>query len=472
MTIKTNPNLLWSSLLSFSLLFGACNSNAPETATADNHTQAPNSPVVSYNELAVAPPIKGVDVPFQFYTLTTDEPKEINTPNGSRITIHANAFVDKNGQLVEGEVDIRYREFHNAAEIIASGIPMHNPDNGAYMQTAGMFEIKGEQNGKEIFIAANKPLHVEMGSKIEGDAFSFYQLGPKDCRWEDKGTQAAKPNQRKLTCLRQLDEELETAKPKFVKSTQTNNFVFDLEIDYRRRPELKAFKNVVWEYTGQGSNPEQNEWIFEAGTTWNSIDLNPLDNGYYQLVFTGSGKEFSTTVRPVLSDEDYDKALAEFNQRSLAEYEAIKAKQASIREGAEAQMDLMRSFNVNDFGIYNWDIWKNGNRLKCHLKPEFDILAEESFEQTGNRRVSFFLVSDDSRSVVRYDGSDLDKFSFNPEEENMLVAVLPNGRAALAKNEDFKTFGKRLNNKQWTLQLETTGEVITSVEDLRKLMQS
>ncbi|MFK7799701.1 MAG: hypothetical protein AB8E82_19765 [Aureispira sp.] len=506
MTIKTNPNLFLTALVSFSLFLGACN-NTPSTTTdteesytssvqenttkvqknetnistdnpttigtAQAFTSTENQAITSAlgNILAVAPPIAGVDVPYHDYTINAAQGKLIVTPTGSRIAIPANAFVDQAGNPIKGEVTIKYREFHAAEDIIASGIPMHDPETGAYMQTAGMFEIKGNQNGEEIFMTANKPVQVDMNSQVAGNDYNFYQLGAKDCRWKDKGSKPAQPNTYKQVTLKKLDAALKQTlegKPKFVKNNQTNNFVFDLQVDYKRQPELKTFKNVIWEYTGQGKDPEQNEWVFES--QWDGVDIKPLDNGYYEMLFSGPNKKFSTTVRPVLSDKDYDKALANFNKKNRAAYEQAKEQQAALRTGLEAQGDLVRSFQVNNFGIYNWDIWKRDNRRRCVMAPKFDLLAQKAFEKTGSKNVQYFLVTNDYRSVVRYYDGNLDKFSYNPAEKNMLLAILPNGQAAVVKNNAFMDFDKQFNKKKWNVELATTGQVISSVEDLKYLI--
>lgn len=491
MTIKINSNLLLICLVSFGLFLGACNNTPPvathkdklhlsqvqETTNRGKNASLsanvePKTSAEALSPLTIAPPVEGVNIPYQRYVIEASEAKEIVTPTGSRIIIPANAFVDKQGKPVTGEIDIRYREFHTAADIIASGIPMHNPETGAYMQTAGMFEIKGAQNGEEIFMTASKPVKIDMASQVAGDDYNFYQLGAKDCRWKDKGIRPAQPNTYKLASLRKLDAELQqqTAnKPKFVKSTQTNNFVFDLQVDYKRQPELKPFKNIVWEYTGEGADPEQNEWVFES--QWEGVSIEPLANGYYEMIFKGINKTFSTNVRPVLNDKDYDKALADFNKRTQKAYAKAKKKQEAVRKGIEAQADLIRSFKVSDFGIYNWDIWKNDKRRRCRVIPSFDMLAHEAFEKTGSRNVQYFLVTKNNRAVVRYDNNTLKEFSYNPDEENLLLAILPNGQAAVVKNTAFIAFDKQKVKNQWNLTLTTTEDRISSVEDIKRLVR-
>ena len=505
MTITINPNLLWSCLVSFGLLLSACNqaAPAPENELHSSHVQdAPENPQIGealaviptnvattdegtrpesapsstapIEKLSIAPPIAGVDVPFQTYRFNAEDPKEIVTPTGTRIKIPASAFVDQAGKAVQGEVVIRYREFHTAADIITSGIPMHEPETGNYMETAGMFEIKGAQNGEEIFMSASKPVKIDMVSQVAGNQYNFYQLGAKDCRWQDKGTAPATPNTPKIAALKKLDAELKQqqskAKPRFVKSSQTNNFVFDLEVDYRRQPELKTFKNVVWEYTGEGADPEQNEWVFSEGTRWDGVKIEPLDNGYYEMIFHNSAQEFRTTVRPVLTDKDYDKALEAFNQRTAAATAAFNEQQEFSRQYYKSQGDLMRSFEVSEFAIYNWDCWKSSRDRRYHLDPRFDILAQEVLQKTGTDNVQYYLVSSNNRSVVSFRKEMFSAFTYNPKEKNTIVAILPNGQAAVVKPSAFEAFEKKILKDRFKVNLVTSEEIITSAADLKRLM--
>ena len=131
-------------------MIGIGMTNAPACVAPPGGSQK----VVGTNPIAMSVPAREGGVAFQFDQSTT-------VVIIGRIRIAAEAgekipmdwAVDKNGQPIKGEVEIAYREFHNAAEIIASGIPMTDKTGEKYMQTAGMFEVKGSVANETVEIA-------------------------------------------------------------------------------------------------------------------------------------------------------------------------------------------------------------------------------------------------------------------------------------------------------------------------------
>lgn len=455
MTVKTKILRLFTPVVAGAALLAACNSGSNQ-----QENQAINLPSdqegVERAILAVQPPITGLDVPFQSYTVPTSEGMTIETATGTTIEIPANAFVDKDGNPIAGTVDIQFREFHDATDIIASGIPMHNPETGEFMETAGMFEIKGAQNGQEIFVKGDKDIQVNLASFNEGNQFNFYKLGSKDCRWEDKGTAEAKPNLKKQTRLMELDAELPLVPVKPRKHSNVENFVFDLDVNYSMFPELKTFKGVVWEYAGQGENPEKNEWIFSSN--WDRIFLEKSSTGYFELVLSNKDKKFKTLVRPVLSDENYEEALAAFTETKMKAYNKVKKEQQDERDRLNAQANLVRSFNVAGFGTYNWDVWHQPGRTRCIAKPKFDLMANVDSEIN---KISYFLVMGERHAVVRYDPSTLAKFSFKPSDDNALLAILPEGKVAIFSVKDFKKLDLSKIEKEGSALMEMATETMT-----------
>lgn len=465
MTVTIKILRLFTPVVAGVALLAACNS-ASNNPT-DQVVNMPSDEEGIEMGLAVMPPIAGLDVPFQTYAVPTSDGMRIETATGTIIEIPANAFVDKDGNPITGTVDIKFREFHNATDIIASGIPMHNPETGEYMETAGMFEIKGEKEGQEIFVKGDKDIEVNLASFNEGDDFNFYKLGPKDCRWEDKGTGKATPNLKKESRLAVLDAELPLKPIKPRKHSNVENFVFDLDVNYSMFPELKTFKGVVWEYAGQGKNPEKNSWIFSSN--WEKIEVKKSPTGYFELILTDVEKTFKTLVRPVLSDADYEKALAEFTETKMKEYNKVKTAQADERARLSLQADLSRSFSVAGFGTYNWDIWHNPGRTICRPKPKFDVLANVD---TDVNKISYFLVMGERNAVVRYSPKTLSKFSFNASDENALLAVLPEGKIAIFSAKDFKGLDLAQLRKNKTVLMEMATETMTvaSLDNLDEVL--
>lgn len=465
MTVKTKFLRLFTPVVAGAALLAACNSDSNKPT--DQVMNMPSDEQgVEMPALAVMPPIAGLDVPFKSYEVATTEGMTIETATGTTIEIPANAFVDKDGNPITGTVDIKFREFHNATDIIASGIPMHNPETGEYMETAGMFEIKGEQAGQEIFVKGDKDIQVNLASFNEGDDFNFYKLGPKDCRWEDKGTGKAKPNLKKQTRLAELDAELPKVPVKPRKHSNVENFVFDLDVNYSMFPELKTFNGVVWEYAGEGKDPEKNDWIFSAD--WEKIDLKKSPTGFFELSLSSNDGNFTTLVRPVLSDANYEEALAAFTENKMKAYNKVKKAQQGERDRLKAQANLSRSFAVAGFGTYNWDIWHQPGRTLCHPKPKFDVLANVD---TDVNRISYFLVMGGRHSVVRYSPKNLAKFSFKASEDNALLAVLPEGKVAIFSAKDFRALdAEKIKNKSVLMEMATETMTVSSLDNLDEVI--
>lgn len=446
---------------------------APMTSETNNTTDLTTTEESTPNrnpafQLAVAPPIEGLDVPFQEYTIDAGQAQTLTTPTGTQLNIPADAFVNAEGKPVEGEVTIRYREFHTAEAIIASGIPMHEPETGDYMETAGMFEIRGEQGGSELFIRSDKDIRVDMASYVEGDEFNFYQLGPKDCRWKDKGTAAPTPNAQKAKDLAALNKKIDKVARQWRTPEEVTNTVFELDVDYSRVPALKAFRNVLWEYTGTGKNPEKNTWIYDI--SWEEAVVEQTPSGAYELTLTSGDQSFTTDVRPVLSGKDQEKALAHFRSTTAEEYERLeKERQEVMRRG-----ELVRSFNVTDFGICNWDTWVRRQQVagskRFILAPQFDLATQDLIEENPTK-VSYFHVTENQRSVVRYGAPSFNYFVINDREPSTLLAILPNGQVAMCSATTLASAAQAtVPNERIEVEFITLKEKATSISDIGDLI--
>jgi hypothetical protein len=137
----------------------------------------------------ISPLIKELDVPYTSYKIDNDQTKTIEHKTGSFITIPANAFVDKDGNLLKGKVEIEYREFKDVAEIIASGIPMSYDEDGEekHFESAGMIEILAYQNGEAVFINPEKKIAIKMTSDYPGNHYNLYNLDTTAKAWKDIG---------------------------------------------------------------------------------------------------------------------------------------------------------------------------------------------------------------------------------------------------------------------------------------------
>lgn len=447
------------------------NSNSTDTTTTNTVESTEQTITSEENLVGITPPLQNVDVPFKQYKINTDKAQTIQTETGTIIKIPKGAFTDLDGNPIEGKVDITYREFHDAAEIIASGIPMQNRDGGKYMETAGMFEINGTQAGNPIKIAEGKDVEVNMGSFVTGEKFDFFHFNKKTCNWETKGTAKPKPNQAKIAKLKALPKvPAKPVKPEKMDEASPDR-IFDLEVDYALYPELKAYHGVVWQYSGNNpkKDPVQNPWVYKED--WQSIELKPVDptTGKYSLELKNAQRTFKTDVVPALKGEDLKKALAKFKERN-AEYVQIKKDREEEEERLQAEADLLRSFRVNQFGVFNWDVWKQPGRMLVNADFDFGIEKKKV-----ENKITVFLVTGSRRSVIKYDERTKDRFSFDPSMENYLIAVLPGNQIATFDKEDFKKIDMNALRSQsgkpsYTFKMKVQNQAIASLNDLRTVI--
>ncbi len=268
----------------------------------------------------VRPPIPGIDVPKTEYPVNAETGSELYYESGTVVHIPENAFVDDQGNLIEGEVLVNYREFSDQAEIMASGIPMNYDSAGVnnWFTSAGMFEITATSEGQEVFMNANANVEVDLATTDQAQDFSLYildeetgewryersdintvitsdvmplsnawksyavQNGNKlmelefdamtfDERWqsddysyiyrkdEDHSEQIYSLPGKMIVGSSSVDWEVE---PKInieltaQKETVNGTITFTVDASEKTHPELRAFNNVVWEYQGEMSRSE------------------------------------------------------------------------------------------------------------------------------------------------------------------------------------------------------------------------
>ena len=379
-------------------------------------------PAVQTLNSKVDPPFENIDVAYQEFTLDQQQARTITLDNGSSIEIPAQAFVAKDGTPIKTAVTIQYREFHSPAEIISSGIPMHLTNEAGeteWMQSAGMFEIKGFSEGQEVFIAQDKELTVDMASNVDG-VYDFWYLDQEQNNWAQQGDtgSAATLSNRAL--------KSSPSRPIKPVAFDENKPSLNFDLNYDAFPELKDLQGFVWQYAGtdREEDPTNNEWIFNE--TWTDIQLDRAHNtGVYQLNLSSDEREYSIPVRPSLKGLDYESSMTKY-KRELALYQA----QVNLRN---EQAAFVRQMRINNFGIYNYDImWKAQNAIPLYADFDFGDFPEEFKEL-----ITVYLITGDRRAVISYPNYNWKRFRFDPNQDNQLMAILPGNLIATFSQEDF-----------------------------------
>ena len=436
--------------------------NSSDPITQDNVNPENEAAAVAVKQ-SIAPAFDNLDVPTNTLMVKGTNAQTLHLSSGSSIDVPEAAFVDAEGKPVEGDVEIQFREFHNTAEIIASGIPMkvfsENGEEG-WMQTAGMYEINGFQNGQPVFVAPGKSLNVNLVSSEDGE-YDFWKFDKAAGNWDNLGVSTPTPNPNAVEKRKVNVGPAPKAPIAFNKNTPP----IDLDVNLKNFPELADKKGIVWQYAGKDSkhNPA-NTNIFN--TNWDEIELTANADGQtYTLTLSNDDEKMSLPVAPALKGKDLEQALADYQQR-LADY---KKKLASVEERAafrNKQATFLRSFSIQGFGIYNYDIMlKTSGNIPILANFDFgtDIPANLRNE------ISVFLVAGDGKMVVKFPPRDWKRMRINPELDNSLVAVLPDNKMAVLSKEDFK---KQLPNiekargQEYVFQMNVKGEKVQSMEEV------
>jgi hypothetical protein len=343
--------------------------------TQQQHT---SSPETKLNKAFIAPPISKLNVPYTSYKVKAEQGATIKHKSNSKIIIPKKAFVDKQGQDIVGEVEIKYREFHNQADIIASGIPMTYDSAGvqSHFESAGMIDIKGYQNGEPVFINPKKQITVEFASEHTEDKYNMYELDTVAKNWTylnrdnslvNKKTIAPKTSTSNVTSEKtdspkavELQKQIDAIPPKIEaekltytkkvnqlpKATEPSKPAkaiagrpqFELEVNYKEFPELEAFKNAVFEVGSENKN--YNSKL--ADITWSSAEVSegPQKGKNYLLTLKLRERVEKLVVYPALSGADYDKALKSYESK-FADYKNLvikkEADEKRLKEEFEAK---------------------------------------------------------------------------------------------------------------------------------------
>jgi hypothetical protein len=353
--------------VTYTSLFKKQNADDKIITKKQEQTQVPNTPTKFINE-----PFQKAKVNYTTYKVDNSKGADIKHPSNSKIKIPKSTFVNKQGQEIKGEVEILYREIHDQAEIIASGIPMTYDSAGirSTFESAGMFEIKGYQNGEPVFIKKDQSLTVEFCSKDADDHFNQYYLDTVAKNWQyiKRDNPVALENAKPQTAedkaaLKKLESKYEPAIKAIPKRLDSVRVVytkkidklekpsqplkpnkssgrpqFELDVDYKEFPELAAFKNAQFEIGAENQNFDKSL----TAITWSSADISegPTKGKNYLLTLKLRDRVEKLIVYPVLSGNDYEAAEKKYEDK-FEKYKTLlvkrEADEKKLREEMEAK---------------------------------------------------------------------------------------------------------------------------------------
>lgn len=131
--------------------------------------------------------VAGIRLQPDQYKISSTEGGIIEHATGTRIIIPPSAFVDKNGKPVEGEIEIRYRDFREPIDFVLGGFPMNYFKQGHQynFNSAGMFEILAYQKGMPIYLKRTKRISLDFVVTEDLKDLNFYRFDTVSGRWAE-----------------------------------------------------------------------------------------------------------------------------------------------------------------------------------------------------------------------------------------------------------------------------------------------
>jgi hypothetical protein len=437
----------------------------------------------------IQPELKGIDIADTVFKMDAAEGGEFIYNTGSLIRVPEGGFLDSAGNVVKGDVEIRYREFHNTADIFLAGIPMTYDSAGTkyHFESAGMLEITAWQNGKPLKTNPAAPVKVAMASNSDNAKFNVYYLDTLKKNWDfiakdkavvvgfvkDTSTKTGAVKEKTASITPPLEvKKADKLKPSFVIGFEPAEF-----------PELASYTGVRFQ-VDENKTPYNKE---DKKIKWEDVSIVRNSDGLtYTVTFTHGPKVSTYITDVVVNAEDYAAAKKVYDAKYLAYLAALKKiqdKNAADDKALEANLlnaDAQRIFkndtamraalsrrrmiNVNsekedmvvrEFVIANFGVWNSDCPSSL---PEGEPMIVKLIDSRTKKPMvvnHVILVEKGRNAIYTYYANDLVNFQFNKNAENLLWAVTQDGKLAVCSNDDLQNIaGKKSANLTMTVSAE------------------
>jgi hypothetical protein len=456
---------LFMLLFLITITIGACEEETKKDTIPEEDIQ---------NKSVFSVPFENIQINTTLYKISTAKDTVLTYRTGSRIVIPKNAFLDKDGKTVKGDVKLSYREFNNAMEVYVAGIPMAYDSAGveAVFETAGMLEINAESQGHSVFVNPAIKIEIQMSSFQPGTEYNLYQLDPAKGEWTYTGKDKVEvENSDKFLA------SLPNVPPVPKKATDNS---FSIGDNTGKYPELNIYKNVLFE-------PVNNQSCGFSGT---DIKVKDIGKGMYEVIFIfdAYGVHREEKCKCYLAFKpgvDYDNAISTYQtkykkqiekrDKMKAEYEMKMKNYNDVRKvysdlglldlfykkevsALSGEEKIVRVFQINGFGIWNTD---------CPMSyPQGAALTAKYQDKSGKsiQLGNVVLVEKERNAIFQI----TDLIRFNPQKENLLFGVTPDGKLAYIKPDEFKKIKQTKGN--YTFVMDVYPEKLKTYEEICRVL--
>jgi hypothetical protein len=444
-------------------------------------------------------PFQSVNVAFATYQIDPSIDNIITTQSGTKISIKANSLTDTSGNPISEKCEIAYREFMNAADIMAAGIPMAYKNAEANINqsftSAGMFEIKASlPSGKEVVLAADKPMNIDLASNEKNHGYSNFYLNNKTGAWIYSGEEQVKNNEEKILLANKIE------KLKLTSSfAEKNYFVLNtssmLDIFYNdNRDKIYSYYNMkkprlpkrLLQYGVKSNNMYSynsvflNKYELPANMViWENVknvkfpkwtdnsyaDVKQVKGNIYELTVKKNGSEeevFKIKIKAVMSIKHMFAFKPEYWKTN---YDGLMIEIKKDEERLAQMKEVFRTLQVSSFGVHNCD--------KFYSMPEA-FVVNASF-QLPSKENSFkpekvYYVSLRDKSLITYKYDDITKITLCKDPTASLITVLADNMMAEVSAKDLFAIKNNGTGKQSVLFQFKEKARVNSVEDIKRVI--
>jgi hypothetical protein len=438
-------------------------------------------------EFEIRPPFD-FDVPYVIYNIPSDLDTVLVLKSGTKISILKDCFLNKDGQRIRGPVEIKFRELNSMLDIFISGIPLtiKCEDKIYPLSTMGMFEIRGYQNGKEIFIDPSKAIMIDKIASDKALLYSTYYFNVKEGTWETFNSCKII-----LQAKKELDKGIIVPSKPRNKASDEKRVLFITPENPMEFPELIDFVKVKFYVV--------DTCLFDpadAANDWNEVKIEkvPGQDLLFSIHFEKKGSNGNEvkriyTVEPVYEGKNYEKAKCEYKERytdyqsRVNYYNGIKAKKEeklnrlidSIKilqeenvRSIEFTQDLNESleylkyyrFNITTFGVCNIDM---------RLPLQNEIRPPRKFYSSSKKiNVDYFaLVGIEDKSLLRFTGNM--EFYFDKNITYYLWGITKDNRFFYLDGEEF---AREINRNDKIIEVHLIDKPFKFFDDLKTVIKN
>ncbi len=408
------------------------------------------------------------------FALKTNQAREIELQENLRIKVPAQAFVDQNGEVVEGNYDLVFRNLSEPWAMITSNIKMEYDSAGTHQLVSSlMFDIRAYQNGESLALAPGKEIDLQMDVQSPEAGFNWYRYDSLSGSWSYEA--AAAPTKIKEPLTRSeltdmvsqvdvvyLDNDAPSALPVKPRLKDPTKQIVELQFDFPQLyPQFAPY--------GEDLKFEVNDTIDaqRLPNDWSNLSIELIDakEGLYQLTLRTIRPKESVTlkIKPVFEAESFARAQDTYRRlrakRERAAREAYERRIENLSEDQRFRERLVREWSLGGMGVFNCD------RL---LQQDFMELIPRFISEQGERLkiITLTQVIQGINSVFRYAKA---KFRYRPDLPFMLLLNSADGRVFLLSYEESKRL--RPPNAQNEIGIKVKEVDLDKVESFEKIKE-